>query len=270
MKPSAVRLQPGVAFHLGPDGQWVVQKVPSDVLKDAEVSGHLEIEGYRCTVFDTPSGDMWAQKGPGTVASAFSEGSGIMNSLASRVATRHLRSAGKTHRCSECGIETDDRHDNSKCAFGPNEGHLHRFYRIDWHKQTQVPDGTVASRVAARFLEAKRGKKRDVTSLVKKIMERPGDDKKYEKEIAAYGKTVRKTLPKIETAFERLASDFEKVVGVLAEASHDKVTEHHVEIIRDQFGKAMSTVQVAASSLIRNLEKRAAEWDPDGKSEKKD
>ena len=255
---AGLRLQPGAAFHLGPSGQWEVKTIPPDVLKDAEVSGHLEIEGYRCTVFDTPSGESWAQKGPGTVASAFSEGSGIMDSVASRVAARWASmeaAAAPQHKCASCAS-------------------------FAWHFPTQAPvrhagglhhpacpELRVASRVAARWLQAK-GRKRDVTSLVKKIMERPGDDKKYEKEIAAYGKAVRKALPKVETAFERLAGDFEKLTAGLAEASHDKVTAHHVEIVRDQFGKAMSTVQVAASSLIRNLEKRAAEWDPDWKSGK--
>jgi len=252
MEPGAVELQPGAAFRLGPDGQWLVEEVPPDVLRDAKPSGHLTVEGYRCEVFETPSGDMWAQKAVGTVASAFSEGSGIMDSVASRVAARWAssQSPAPQHKCASCAS-------------------------FAWHFPTQVPvrhagglhhpacpELRVASRVAARWLESR--KKRDVTSIVKKIMERPGDDQKYEKEIAAYGKKVRKSVAKIEAAFEGLAQDLGKVAKGIEEASHEKVTGHHVEIVREQFSKAVSTAQVAANSLIRNLQKKADEWDPDG------
>lgn len=121
---------------------------------------------------------------------------------------------------------------------------------------------TVASRVAARWLEAK-GRKRDVTSIVKKIMDRPGKDKDYEKEIVAYGRKVRKAIPKIEAMFDKFVQDLAKVVDALGEASYDKVTEHHAVAVRQQFDKSLSTVQVAANSLIRNLQKKADEWAPE-------
>jgi hypothetical protein len=57
-----VKLTPGNGFHLGPDGQWKVEKIPDVVLKNAQFSGYLTIQGHRSTVFDTPDGDQWAQK----------------------------------------------------------------------------------------------------------------------------------------------------------------------------------------------------------------
>lgn len=63
------RLTPGLGFHLGENGQWVVEEIPEDVLATARFSGFLTIHGYKCTVFETPSLDQWAQKSVGTVAS---------------------------------------------------------------------------------------------------------------------------------------------------------------------------------------------------------
>ena len=37
-----------------------------------------------------------------------------------------------THRCSECGHEADG-HGAGHCSFGPNKGHIHVYYRIDWN-----------------------------------------------------------------------------------------------------------------------------------------
>ena len=64
-----VKLQPGVAFRLQPDGQWKPEKIPPEVLKEAVYSGYLTIQGYRCTVFETPDENQWAQKSSGTLAS---------------------------------------------------------------------------------------------------------------------------------------------------------------------------------------------------------
>lgn len=61
-------LQSGVAFRLQPDGQWKPEKIPPEVLKEAEFSGYLTIQGYRCTVFETPDKNQWAQKSTGTPA----------------------------------------------------------------------------------------------------------------------------------------------------------------------------------------------------------
>lgn len=58
---SSFKLTPGVAYHLQPDGYWKVSEIPKSDL-DAEFSGHLTIKGDRCLVFETPSGDQWAQK----------------------------------------------------------------------------------------------------------------------------------------------------------------------------------------------------------------
>lgn len=61
-------LVPGPAFHLEGDGNWDVQEVPEVVLQSAAYVGDLKIEGYPCVVFETPDGDQWAQKAPGTPA----------------------------------------------------------------------------------------------------------------------------------------------------------------------------------------------------------
>jgi hypothetical protein len=50
-------LTPGNGFHLGPDGQWKPEKIPQDVLDTAVFSGYLTINGYRCSVFETPEKD---------------------------------------------------------------------------------------------------------------------------------------------------------------------------------------------------------------------
>lgn len=87
-----VSLQPGPAFRLQPDGSWAVENVPSGVPAASSFSGYLTINGYRCTVFETPEGDQWAQK---SVATADTEDE--MKSVASIVASEWLRrqSAGK-------------------------------------------------------------------------------------------------------------------------------------------------------------------------------
>jgi hypothetical protein len=182
-----VRLQPGVAFHLTESGQWKAEEVPERVLGDASVSGHITIQGFRCTVFETSDKDQWAQKSPI-----------VTSSVAKRVAARWLRSKGK-----------------------------------------------------------------DVTSLVKKIMDRPGDDKDTQKAVSKYGKRVRKSIPKAEDAFHALLADLERISSDLSDAGHDKVSGHHAAKIRDEIGKAVSTVQVAAKALSRNLGKHAEEWDPE-------
>lgn len=68
MPKSDPKLQPGYGFRLLPDGQWGVEKIPKYVLDTAKVSGHLTIDGYRCTVFETKDGSQWAQKSVATAA----------------------------------------------------------------------------------------------------------------------------------------------------------------------------------------------------------
>lgn len=62
------RLTEGVGFFLSPKGDWNVQELPSKVVEEAEFSGYLTIQGYKCMVFDMPGGEMWAQKSTGTPA----------------------------------------------------------------------------------------------------------------------------------------------------------------------------------------------------------
>lgn len=58
----AVALTPGPAFRLQEDGSWETEEVPGPVIDSARFSGYLTIEGYRCTVFETPEGDQYAQR----------------------------------------------------------------------------------------------------------------------------------------------------------------------------------------------------------------
>jgi hypothetical protein len=44
---------------------------------------------------------------------------------------------GNTHRCGECGHEASG-HGPGYCAFGPNKGHIHVYYRIDWNDDSPV------------------------------------------------------------------------------------------------------------------------------------
>jgi hypothetical protein len=62
-------LAPGYGFYLDASGQWVVKEIPEEVLKEAKHSGYLKIQGYKCTVFETPSKEQWAQKSTGIMAS---------------------------------------------------------------------------------------------------------------------------------------------------------------------------------------------------------
>lgn len=237
------RLQPGPGFHLREDGQWEVMKIPADVLESASLSGKLTIQGYRCTVFETPDKDQWAQK---------SETVPILGTVASRVAASWLSTVPQ-HQCASCA---------TFAWHGPEQSPVRFAGGVHHPSCPELRADTVASKVAARFFEAK-GRKRDVTSIVKKIMDRPGDDRSYEKEISKYGKKVRKAAPRAKAAFEKLSAELEKLSTELAEAEHEKVAGHHAGVVADEIGKAVSTVQVAASSLIRNLLKRAEEWDPE-------
>lgn len=76
--PDDMRLQPGPAFSLQPDGIWTVDSVTPVVAQEARFSGFLTILGYVCAVFEV-GGHQWAQK----VAAATPEDV----SVASRIAT---------------------------------------------------------------------------------------------------------------------------------------------------------------------------------------
>jgi len=53
----------GIGFHLQDDlKSWEKEKVPPRVAEDSKATGFLTIEGVRCVVFITPSGDQWAQE----------------------------------------------------------------------------------------------------------------------------------------------------------------------------------------------------------------
>ncbi len=78
--PKLVR---GPAFHLEGDGRWDVQDLPDSVLRGAEYSGEIEIDGFPAVVFEMPDGDQWAQKSPGTPAP---KGDEALAQMAARVA----------------------------------------------------------------------------------------------------------------------------------------------------------------------------------------
>ncbi len=81
--PKLVR---GPAFHLEGDGRWDVQELPDSVLREAEYSGEIDIEGFPAVVFELPSGDQWAQKSPGTPAPKGDDGPDPLAQIAARVA----------------------------------------------------------------------------------------------------------------------------------------------------------------------------------------
>lgn len=86
-------LVPGFGFHLEGDGFWDVQEIPKNVLETAEFFGNLDIEGFQAVVFQTPSGDQWAQKAPGTPAPKGDEAKEQLMSFSfDRIATRILLS----------------------------------------------------------------------------------------------------------------------------------------------------------------------------------
>lgn len=83
--PELVR---GPAFHLEGDGRWDVQELPDLVLRGAEFSGEIEIDGYPAVVFEMPDGDQWAQKSPGTPSPKGDEGlDDVLARAAARVAS---------------------------------------------------------------------------------------------------------------------------------------------------------------------------------------
>lgn len=60
--PIIPKLSPGIGWHLGEDGKWAEEKISADVLETAKFTNYLTIFGYRASVFETPEGDLWAQK----------------------------------------------------------------------------------------------------------------------------------------------------------------------------------------------------------------
>lgn len=76
----------GPAFHLEGDGRWDVQDLPDSVLRSAEYSGEIEIDGYPSVVFETADGDQWAQKSPGTPSPKGDGADDALAKMAARVA----------------------------------------------------------------------------------------------------------------------------------------------------------------------------------------
>jgi uncharacterized protein YecA (UPF0149 family) len=96
MASEDVKLTPGTGFHLEADGTWKARPIPPDVLKSAKFSGYLTINGYRCTVFDTPQLESWAQKNTGTsimssIVQHSTDYTETLSPIAQRVAAKYLR-----------------------------------------------------------------------------------------------------------------------------------------------------------------------------------
>lgn len=64
MKADRPSLEPGNAFRLNTRGGWDVKPLPPEVIKKAEFSGYLTIDGVKSVVFVTPDGEQWAQRTP--------------------------------------------------------------------------------------------------------------------------------------------------------------------------------------------------------------
>jgi len=62
MPTNVPMMSDGVAFKLQEDGTWSPEEVPKGLPATVTMSGHLTIDGYRTTIFETPDGEMWAQK----------------------------------------------------------------------------------------------------------------------------------------------------------------------------------------------------------------
>ena len=95
------KLSPGMAFRLQPDGSWAVEKLPYPVLNKAKFSGYLTIRGYRCSVFETPDGSMWAQKSTNTPVTS---------------SAKNLPPPDMSIKCPDCGGKAVDVRAYSACC----------------------------------------------------------------------------------------------------------------------------------------------------------
>src|SRR5580693_5854090 len=138
MEESEAKLQPGVAFRLQPDGQWKPEKIPPEVLKEAKFSGYLTIQGYRCTVFEMPDKNQYAQKSTGTLASKITS---LWLSSSDGVPPAPTTSAQKHSDLQEC----------PDCGNGPlttDENGLAECPDCGWEEKAR----SMASQIAARWL----------------------------------------------------------------------------------------------------------------------
>jgi len=220
MEESEAKLQPGVAFRLQPDGQWKPEKIPPEVLKEAEFSGYLTIQGYRCTVFETPDKNQWAQKSTGTPAEP-------EPTTASRIAEQWLESHGARLP------KTDDMRDlvTSRVLDHP-----------DAHRQT------MASRIASHWLQAQG----DVTSLVQKKLDRDGEDKDYDKAIVDFVTKSRNKLPPIDAALSK-ACDILLNTRDKIEHKHPKVQDHYVQKFLQELAQKHRELEDMRKQLLRAL-----------------
>jgi hypothetical protein len=130
------KLSPGIAFRLQPDGSWSPEKLPHNVLDKSEFSGHLTINGYRCSVFEMPDLSMWAQKSvntpatPATPATASSKG--------------HPE-PDISKKCPECGGKAVDVRGYSACC---SNGHFFPVIPSTASSRPKLSFLRIAARVA--------------------------------------------------------------------------------------------------------------------------
>jgi len=129
------KLSPGIAFHLMPDGSWSTEKLPHSVLNEAKFSGYLTIQGYRCSVFETPDHSMWAQKSVNTPATA---------------STKKLSGPDMSRKCPECGGKAVDVRAYSACC--PN-GH---FFSVKPAKTASIKPNWVKPELSDEIGELER------------------------------------------------------------------------------------------------------------------
>jgi hypothetical protein len=286
MADESVKLNPGVGFYLTETGQWKPKKIPQQVLDSAQYSGYLTIQGYRCTVFETPDKNQWAQKSSGT--------------LASKIATRWLRAEEEValpqaREQIEDVIKkwTTNPPDIGDSTIVSSPGSTRKYYlyaedvngAVIWqlfryehnsdqkifeapadsfdaskaetamlndiertNKHMQQRGQPLASIIATRWLRAQD----DITSQVSKKFERDGEDKDYDKAIVNFVEKTRKVLPPIDKALEK-AAELLLTTRDKIEHDHPKVQDRYVQMFLQELASKHREFEDIRKQLIRDL-----------------
>lgn len=231
-------LSPGVAFHLMADGSWKPEKLPDEVLHSAWFSGYLTVQGYRCSVFETPDKEQWAQKSVNTpaTASAFGKVSGSMSTVASRVAAAWLSmQAAPQHQCASCA---------SFAWHGPEQSPV-RFAGGDHHPACP---------------ELRTAKADDVVSQVQEILngESNGpfghDDVKFDEEILEYCEEVRAVLPKMQEIFDAAFHEAMDLKSELPETENPRIRQLAQEKVSEMLSQAAARLEIISHGLLKEVE----------------
>jgi hypothetical protein len=224
------KLTPGVAFHLQPDGSWSPEKLPSDVLTDAKFSGYLTIDGYRCSVFETPDKSMWAQKSVNTPAtvSSFSKASRSMDSVASRVAAAWL--AGQ-RRCSSC---------RDFAFHGPEQA------AVEYEGGVHHP--------ACPILVAARAD--DLVSQVNDILHGGGwsqEDQQYDADIVAWCEKAQKKIPEMQEIFDTAFHEVMDFKGKIPVSDNPRVRQIADEKVAEMLNQAAARLEIISHGLVQEV-----------------